>query len=148
MVEAGILDGDYVVVQRQQTARDGEIVVALAGQDEGADEATVKRFFREKGRVRLQPENAAMKPPLPGARERPRQGRRRLPEGGLTPMDVVSLNRTLDQELMALMRGASLECPACGEFVLHEAGVIRCPECGSGFGSAETATLHLGVQAG
>jgi predicted RNA-binding Zn-ribbon protein involved in translation (DUF1610 family) len=63
-------------------------------------------------------------------------------------MDVVSLNRSLDQELMALMRGASLECPACGEFVLHEAGVIRCPECGSGFGSADTATLHLGVQAG
>jgi len=63
-------------------------------------------------------------------------------------MDVVSLNRSLDQELMALMRGASLECPACGEFVLHEAGVIRCPECGSGFRSADTATLHLGVQAG
>ncbi len=62
MVEAGILDGDYVVVQRQQTARDGDIVVALAGQDEAADEATVKRFFREKGRVRLQPENASMEP--------------------------------------------------------------------------------------
>jgi repressor LexA len=60
MVEAGILDGDYVVVQRQQTARDGDIVVALAGQDEAADEATVKRFFREKGRVRLQPENSTM----------------------------------------------------------------------------------------
>jgi repressor LexA len=65
MVEAGILDGDYVVVQRQQTARDGEIVVALAGQDEAADEATVKRFFREKGRVRLQPENSAMEPLYP-----------------------------------------------------------------------------------
>jgi repressor LexA len=60
MVEAGILDGDYVVVQRQQTARDGDIVVALAGQDEAADEATVKTFFREKGRVRLQPENSSM----------------------------------------------------------------------------------------
>ncbi|MGH3012887.1 MAG: LexA family protein, partial [Gaiellaceae bacterium] len=46
----------------QQTARDGDIVVALAGQDEAADEATVKRFFREKGRVRLQPENASMEP--------------------------------------------------------------------------------------
>jgi repressor LexA len=62
MVEAGILDGDFVVVQRQQTARDGDIVVALAGQDEAADEATVKRFFKEKGRVRLQPENSAMEP--------------------------------------------------------------------------------------
>ena len=65
MAEAGILDGDYVVVQRQQTARDGDIIVALAGQDEAADEATVKRFFREKGRVRLQPENSAMEPLYP-----------------------------------------------------------------------------------
>jgi repressor LexA len=62
MVDAGILDGDYVVVRRQQDARDGEIVVALAGGDESADEATVKRFYRESGRVRLQPENSALKP--------------------------------------------------------------------------------------
>jgi repressor LexA len=60
MVNAGILDGDIVVVRRQQTARDGQIVVALAGLDEAADEATVKRFFRENGRVRLQPENDAL----------------------------------------------------------------------------------------
>jgi repressor LexA len=62
MVNAGILDGDLVVVRREQTARDGEIVVALAGADETADEATVKRFFREDGRVRLQPENDALEP--------------------------------------------------------------------------------------
>jgi repressor LexA len=62
MIEAGILDGDIVVVQRSQDARNGEIVVALAGDDEAADEATVKRFFRENGRVRLQPENAALEP--------------------------------------------------------------------------------------
>ncbi|MGB2952507.1 MAG: transcriptional repressor LexA [Gaiellaceae bacterium] len=62
MIEAGILEGDYVVVRRQQDARDGEIVVALAGVDETADEATVKRFFRENGRVRLQPENRALEP--------------------------------------------------------------------------------------
>ena len=62
MVNAGILEGDIVVVRREQTARDGEIVVALAGQDETADEATVKRFFRENGRVRLQPENDALEP--------------------------------------------------------------------------------------
>jgi repressor LexA len=62
MIEAGILDGDIVVVQRAQDARNGEIVVALAGDDESADEATVKRFFREDGRVRLQPENAALEP--------------------------------------------------------------------------------------
>ncbi len=62
MVNAGILDGDLLVVQRTQDARDGDIVVALAGDDESADEATVKRFFREDGRLRLQPENDAMEP--------------------------------------------------------------------------------------
>jgi repressor LexA len=62
MIEAGILDGDVLVVQRAQDARDGEIVVALAGDDEAADEATVKRFFRESGRIRLQPENSALEP--------------------------------------------------------------------------------------
>ena len=62
MVQAGILDGDYVVVRKQQDARNGDVVVALAGEDESADEATVKRFFRENGRVRLQPENDALEP--------------------------------------------------------------------------------------
>jgi len=62
MVNAGILDGDLAVVRRQQSAQDGEIVVALAGADETADEATVKRFFREDGRIRLQPENDALEP--------------------------------------------------------------------------------------
>ena len=62
MIEAGILDGDVVVVRRAQDARDGQIVVALAGDDESADEATVKPFYREKGRVRLQPENSALEP--------------------------------------------------------------------------------------
>jgi repressor LexA len=62
MINVGILDGDIVVVQRTQDARNGEIVVALAGDDESADEATVKRFFRENGRVRLQPENDALEP--------------------------------------------------------------------------------------
>jgi repressor LexA len=62
MIEAGILDGDIVVVRRTQDARNGEIVVALAGDDESADEATVKTFYREKGRIRLQPENSALEP--------------------------------------------------------------------------------------
>lgn len=62
MVNAGILDRDYVVVHRQQDARDGEIVVALAGEDETASEATVKRFFRDGTRVRLQPENDSLGP--------------------------------------------------------------------------------------
>jgi repressor LexA len=62
MIDAGILDGDLVIVQRAQDARNGEIVVALAGDDEAADEATVKTFYREQGRIRLQPENSTMEP--------------------------------------------------------------------------------------
>jgi len=62
MIDAGILDGDLVVVRKSDTAVNGDIVVALAGDDEAADEATVKRYFRENGRVRLQPENAALEP--------------------------------------------------------------------------------------
>jgi repressor LexA len=62
MIEAGILDGDIVVVRRAQDARNGEIVVALAGDDETADEATVKTFYKESGRIRLQPENSTLEP--------------------------------------------------------------------------------------
>ena len=62
MIEAGILDGDLVVVRRAQDARNGEIVVALVGDDESADEATVKTFYRERGRIRLQPENSTLEP--------------------------------------------------------------------------------------
>jgi len=43
---------------------------------------------------------------------------------------LAPIHRTLEQELLALLRGASLECPSCGEFVLHEGSVVRCPECG------------------
>jgi repressor LexA len=49
-------------VRRAQDARNGDIVVALAGDDESADEATVKTFYKEKGRIRLQPENPALEP--------------------------------------------------------------------------------------
>jgi repressor LexA len=63
MIDAGILDGDLVIVQRAQDARNGQIVVALAGDDESADEATVKTFYREPdGSIRLQPENSALEP--------------------------------------------------------------------------------------
>lgn len=66
MVEAGILDGDVVVVRRQDDARTGDVVVALVGDDETADEATVKTFHREAdGRVRLQPENSTLQPLFP-----------------------------------------------------------------------------------
>jgi repressor LexA len=57
MVEAGIFEGDYVIVRPSDTADDGEIVVALIG-----EEATVKRYFRESDHIRLQPENEAMEP--------------------------------------------------------------------------------------
>ena len=60
MINAGILDGDIVVIRRQDDARNGEIVAALMGDDESANEATVKRFFRDGTRVRLQPENDAL----------------------------------------------------------------------------------------
>jgi repressor LexA len=57
MKDAGILEGDFVVVRSQDTAQDGDVVVALLG-----EEATVKRFFREADHVRLQPENDTMEP--------------------------------------------------------------------------------------
>ena len=57
MKDAGILDGDHVTVRKQETARNGEIVVALVG-----DEATVKRYFKESDHIRLQPENDAHEP--------------------------------------------------------------------------------------
>lgn len=57
MIDAGILSGDYIVVRRQQDAVNGEIVVAMID-----DEATVKRIYFEKRRVRLQPENSSMSP--------------------------------------------------------------------------------------
>ena len=57
MIEAGILDGDYILVKRQNVARNGEIVVAMID-----DEATVKTFYMENGHIRLQPENSTMDP--------------------------------------------------------------------------------------
>jgi len=57
MIEAGILDGDYILVKKQNTASNGQIVVALIG-----EEATVKTFYKEKDHIRLQPENSTMDP--------------------------------------------------------------------------------------
>ena len=57
MIEAGILSGDYILVKKQNVANNGEIVVALIG-----DEATVKTFYKEKDHIRLQPENSSMDP--------------------------------------------------------------------------------------
>ncbi|ADC51928.1 MULTISPECIES: transcriptional repressor LexA [Alkalihalophilus] len=60
MIEAGIYDGDMVIVRQQQTANNGDIIVAMTEENE----ATVKRFFREKDYIRLQPENSTMEPIL------------------------------------------------------------------------------------
>lgn len=57
MIEAGIFNGDYILVKRQDTAENGQIVVALI-----EDEATVKTFYKEKDYIRLQPENSTMDP--------------------------------------------------------------------------------------
>jgi Zn finger protein HypA/HybF involved in hydrogenase expression len=66
-------------------------------------------------------------------------------------MTLAPLHRTLEQELFALLRGASLECPVCGEFVLHEKAAIRCPECGSilrGTIESTVVRVEFGTQAG
>jgi hypothetical protein len=65
--------------------------------------------------------------------------------------DVASLFRSLDQELAALARGASLECLVCGEFVMKVLGGLRCPECGSTLCAAESSAksgVQLSMQAG
>src|SRR5207244_3480970 len=64
---------------------------------------------------------------------------------------VAPLHRTLEQELQALLRGASLECLVCGEFVLHAGGMITCPECGASLRAkldSEEARLQFDTQAG
>jgi uncharacterized Zn finger protein (UPF0148 family) len=66
-------------------------------------------------------------------------------------MSVASLNRTLEQELFALLRGASLECLVCGEFVLRRCGDICCPECGMTLAREQAQSgsgLQFDVQAG
>lgn len=65
--------------------------------------------------------------------------------------DVAHLHRTLDQELIALLRGVSLECLVCGEFVMHaRGGAVFCPECGCQLGGEDVAEagLHFTLQAG
>jgi Zn finger protein HypA/HybF involved in hydrogenase expression len=56
--------------------------------------------------------------------------------------------RTLDQEVLALLRGASLECLVCGEFVQHRLGVIACPECGAAYENGGEGRLQSSLQAG
>lgn len=60
MIEAGIMDGDYILVEQQETAQNGEIIVAML--EDFESEATVKTFYKEKDHIRLQPENSSMSP--------------------------------------------------------------------------------------
>ena len=129
MIDAGILDGDYVVVRRQQDARNGDIVVALAGEDEarrrGDGQAVLPRERPHPAAARERRARADLRAARPG----PRQGDRRLPA-------VVSEEAARSQPLArpgaaALVRGVSLECLVCGEFVLRlPDGSVFCPECG------------------
>ena len=76
MIEEHIADGDYVVIQQQEQARDGQIVAVR--DDDG--EATLKRFYKEKNRVRLEPANKTHEADLSRPRRHPRRPRRRRPE--------------------------------------------------------------------
>ena len=112
----GILDGDIVVVAAGSRTRGTATSSSRSpATTRRPTRRRVKRFFREDGRVRLQPENDALEPIYARARPDPRQGDRSLPAADERGVP----NRTLEQELFALLRGASLECLVCGEFVLH-----------------------------
>ena len=147
MVGAGIFEGDYVVVRPQETAADGEIVVALV-----EDEATVKRFFRENDHVRLQPENDdARADPQP---RRPAAGSRggRVQEGAMStalldpPARLFGESplRPPAQRRPAHARGAAdrasgapptptgaADCPLCGSAMALRDAAAECGSCGS-----------------
>ena len=144
MINAGILDGDRGRATAQE-ARNGEIVVALAGDDESADEATVKRFFREKGRRGSSPRTT------PSSRST-HSTSRSWPSDGSIPLVVSSVapfHRTLEQELQAPARRQH-GVPCLRQFVL-QAGWSLCPECNSSLreelGGEETR-LQFDTQAG
>ena len=97
MIEAAILDGDYIIVARQQTANNGDIVVALVD-----DSATVKTFYKENGHFRLQPENSTMEPIIVSEVMILRKGCRRVPEN-------VKIKRA---SLPSFLQRGSFYCPA------------------------------------
>ena len=146
MIEAGILDGDIVVVRKQADARDGEIVVALVGDDESADEATVKTFYRERdGRIRLQPENAALEPLYPEHVEilgKVTGVFRSLVSDRSTVRSTGRSTRSSPRSCAA----SSLECLVCGEFVLHVRGALACPECRTILAESEERIAEIALQ--
>ncbi len=125
MIDAGILSGDIVAVRKTETAKNGDIVVALAGDDESADEATVKRTSARTAASACSPRTRRWN------RSTRSTSRSSARSWGLPlAVTIQGLHQTLEQELFALLRGASLECLVCGEFVLHRRDEICCPECG------------------
>ena len=92
--------------------------------------------------MRLQPENQSMEP-IYAERPDPGQGHGGVPHA----VSVEPLDRTLEQELNALLRGVNLECLVCGECVLHRVDGIACPECGAEYGK-RPAAVQLTSQAG
>ena len=119
MIDAGILDGDYVVVQKQQTARDGDIVVALAGEDEAGRRGDREALLRENGRIRLPARERDPRAAYPTHVQISRQGDRGLQAGLMT--EIVALNRTLTRAPGAHARREP-RVPVCSEFVLHTPG--------------------------
>ena len=128
MKNVGILEGDHVVVRRQDTASDGEIVVALVD-----EEATVKRFFKEKDHVRLQPENEALEPILvrdvevlgrvvgvcrrvvmtPALLDSPRPPSRAPSAARAAAGRELTLEQRLGATLAAAEAGQPADCPVC-----------------------------------
>ena len=125
MKNAGILEGDFVVVRPQDTADDGEIVVALVG-----EEATVKRFFREEDHVRLQPENEThgADPLARGAGARAR--RRCVPEGGVSALLSAPPQRELARAAAPWARRWTTSSPAPGR-ACWPARAAECLVCGT-----------------
>ena len=142
MINAGIFEGDYVVVRPQDTATDGEIVVALVG-----EEATVKRFYREDDHVRLQPENDALAPILSrdvkvlggrcaGGCHDPRAARRtRAVVCRVRPRDPRWRPRDLEERLGRTWRALEIygvaECPLCRSRMSKAGPVGECTSCGT-----------------
>ena len=147
MVEAGILDGDNVAVRRQQT-RGRRHRRRAAGQDEVADEATVKRLFRENGRVRLQPENDAARADLPPTTCSILGKVVGVFRAGWN--EVAPLYRSLDQELHRARTGRQPRVPRLRRVRAAPGRQDRVPgvrlEPAEEAGSANAATI--GVQAG
>ena len=136
MIDAGILDGDLVIVQRAQDARNGEIVVALAGDDESADEATVKTFYRERQANPAPARERVARADLRAPRPDPRPRRRGVPGAlGMTNVARCTGRSTRSSSRCCAARRSSASSAASSSCT-REAEVF-CPECGSQLGDEQ-----------